>query len=42
MMNSSHDGYDMDAGLRYVQSGKIKVSVGTDGAVIWKSIKSVW
>jgi alpha-glucosidase len=42
MMNSNHEGFHMDADVRYVVDGKITVPVGTDGAVLWKSIDMGW
>ncbi|MDY3908875.1 MAG: glycoside hydrolase family 13 protein [Eubacterium sp.] len=42
MMNSSKDGFHMSSDCRRVENGKIRVPVGTDGAVVWKSIDMGW
>lgn len=42
MMETNHDGFHMAANIRYVEGGKIKVPIGTDSAVVWKSIETGW
>lgn len=42
MMETNHDGYRMAANIRYVENGKIKIPIGADSAVVWKSIETGW
>ncbi len=36
MMNTSEQGYHMDAHMQYIENGEIRVKVGENGAVLWK------
>lgn len=40
MMNTSQEGFTMAASLRYVENGKVKVPIGKNGAVLWKTWNS--
>ena len=40
MMNTSQEGFCMAAQLRYVENGKVKVPIGQNGAVLWKTWNS--
>ena len=40
MMNTFQEGFAMSAQLRYVENGKVKVQIGKNGAVLWKTWNS--
>lgn len=40
MMNTFQEGFAMSAQLRYVEDGKVKVQIGKNGAVLWKTWNS--
>lgn len=42
MMETDCDGYRMAANIRYVENGRVKVPVGKDSAVVWKSVETGW
>lgn len=42
MINSNNDGFNMASDFRRVADGKVRVPIGTNGVVVWKSIKMGW
>lgn len=42
MMDTDQNGFHMNAEYQYVRDGKIRVSIGENGAVVWKSIQMGW